>query len=381
MNYRRYALLLAAAVPALAGASETVTYSYDSQGRLLHATRPSTSGVNPNLDYAYAFDRADNRLSKTVSGSTGAVPGSPTAGADLLWGTYGADTIDGLDGGDLIYAQLGGNDTIYGGNGSDAVLFCAAFAPGDSVDGGAGSDQVALQGNYPNLVLWATALTNVETLALLPGSDARFGCQSGDSSIGYSYNVTLVDSNIAAGVQMTVNAATLSAGETMTLNASAETNGSVRVFGGAGADTITGSSGADFIRGLGGADTLTGGPGGDIFSYIAGESSGAAYDRLIGFDESQDRIDLPGTIIGFASPVTGASLSSASFESDLAAAVGSALTAGKAMTVTASSGTLAGHVFLVADGNGVAGFQAGADYVFEIVLPATPISGSVNFFV
>src|SRR3954451_18293225 len=118
MNYRRYALLLAAAaIPAFASASETVTYSYDSRGRLLHATRPSTSGVNPNLDFGYAFDRADNRLSKTVSGSTGTIAGSPTAGADSLWGSYGADTIDGLDGNDAIHAELGGNDTLFGGNG------------------------------------------------------------------------------------------------------------------------------------------------------------------------------------------------------------------------------------------------------------------------
>jgi hypothetical protein len=36
---------------------------------------------------------------------------------------------------------------------------------------------------------------------------------------------------------------------------------------------------------------------------------------------------------------------------------------------TASGGTLSGHAFLVVDANGVAGFQAGADYVMEINNP------------
>lgn len=66
----RIAHLIAAAtalVPAVASAAETITYSYDAKGRL---TQVSHSGsANNGVVAGYAFDRADNRTSVTVSGS------------------------------------------------------------------------------------------------------------------------------------------------------------------------------------------------------------------------------------------------------------------------------------------------------------------------
>ena len=45
----------------------------------------------------------------------------------------------------------------------------------------------------------------------------------------------------------------------------------------------------------------------------------------------------------------------------------------QAALFTATSGTLSGHVFAVIDANGIAGYQAGADLVIELVDPVTPI--------
>lgn len=63
----------AALVPAVAGAAETVTYTYDARGRL---TRVAHSGsVNNGIVTTYAFDNADNRTNLTVSGSPFNSPG------------------------------------------------------------------------------------------------------------------------------------------------------------------------------------------------------------------------------------------------------------------------------------------------------------------
>jgi YD repeat-containing protein len=72
------ALLTAAAAAALGGApsafaNETVNYGYDARGRLVQVSRSGT--VNNNVVTNYAFDKADNRTSKTTTGS--ANPGPP----------------------------------------------------------------------------------------------------------------------------------------------------------------------------------------------------------------------------------------------------------------------------------------------------------------
>ena len=74
-------------------------------------------------------------------------------------------------------------------------------------------------------------------------------------------------------------------------------------------------------------------------------------------------------------------LSTASFDADLGAAVSGALGAGKAVLFTADAGSFAGRAFLVADGNGLAGYQAGEDYVIELIDPVTPIVAGADFFI
>ncbi|HWT11453.1 MAG TPA: hypothetical protein VN231_01720 [Allosphingosinicella sp.] len=54
-------------IAAAAVAAETITYSYDSRGRLIKVVR--TGSVNHNVAAAYAYDKADNRSNKTVTGA------------------------------------------------------------------------------------------------------------------------------------------------------------------------------------------------------------------------------------------------------------------------------------------------------------------------
>jgi len=60
-------MALAAMAPGLAGASETVNYSYDAKGRLIQVARSGT--VNNNVVANYSFDKADNRTNVNMSGA------------------------------------------------------------------------------------------------------------------------------------------------------------------------------------------------------------------------------------------------------------------------------------------------------------------------
>lgn len=58
---------LAFAAPSAELGNETITYSYDAQGRL---TNVSHSGsVNNNLQANYTYDKAGNRLTVNVTGA------------------------------------------------------------------------------------------------------------------------------------------------------------------------------------------------------------------------------------------------------------------------------------------------------------------------
>lgn len=70
MRYRRHRAGLALATSAIAyataaDASETVTYAYDSLGRLVRVERSGT--VNNGVNAQYSYDSADNRTNVTVN--------------------------------------------------------------------------------------------------------------------------------------------------------------------------------------------------------------------------------------------------------------------------------------------------------------------------
>jgi Ca2+-binding RTX toxin-like protein len=190
--------------------------------------------------------------------------GTSASGQDLR-GNALDNVLTGGGANDFIRAQDGGNDSVNLGAGNDAVYFGSAYTSADSVDGGSGSDQVALQGDYSGGVTLG-ALTGVETLVAMTHSDVRFG---GGSASPFSYNIVAPDSTVAAGTQLLVNASTLQAGENLTFDGSAETNGSFFIYGGKGVDTLTGGSGADVFffaedGRFAATDHIDGGAGADV---------------------------------------------------------------------------------------------------------------------
>ncbi len=61
-----------AAIAAAAYAAETITYRYDSRGRLVKVERSGT--VNDNVVTNYTIDKADNRTLKQTTGSPNPPP-------------------------------------------------------------------------------------------------------------------------------------------------------------------------------------------------------------------------------------------------------------------------------------------------------------------
>lgn len=64
------AAIFGAAAAALA--SETVTYTYDTRGRLVRAEH--SGAVNNGVVANYTFDKADNRANVTTTGATSPPP-------------------------------------------------------------------------------------------------------------------------------------------------------------------------------------------------------------------------------------------------------------------------------------------------------------------
>jgi hypothetical protein len=269
---------------------------------------------------------------------------------------------------------------------------------GDHIDFQSGQPELGLVGGLFINAAARTILTDAEVdrLALGSGSDdqlilggdllsrgnseggamslAGFGDMFEEISLlpGSSYDLATIDGNVGAGHRLIVYGMALDAGHHLTFDGSAETDGHFVVVGGAGDDSLTGGHGADVLNGGGGADLLAGGAGADKFTYFsAAESTGAHHDTILDFTFGEDVIDLPVSVQALDAAVSKGALSQGSFDADLSAVLGgSVLGAAHALFFTPDSGALAGHHFLVVDGNGQAGYQAGADFVIE--LPSLP---------
>jgi hypothetical protein len=234
--------------------------------------------------------------------------------------------------------------------------------PSDRPELGSGNDDVlVLSGDYSD---------GFTIPALIPGVDRLVVTAGGD------YVLAVTDDFVGAGHTLVVDAMPLGTANHIAFDGSAESDGGFTFFGGGASDSFTGGAGADRITGLGGGDILTGGGGDDVFAYTsAGESTGADYDTLADFDPVHDHIDLPGSVSGFATPITSGSLSTATFGTDLAGLLGG-LGASQAVWLSADAGDLAGKIFLIVDGNGQAGYQDGQDYVLAIA--GSPLADLTN---
>ena len=221
------------------------------------------------------------------------------AGDDILKGKGGNDTYFGGTGNDTIRGDAG-IDTMYGEEGSDTLL---GLSGNDILDGGLGND--ALYGGRDDDVLNGGE-----------GDDRLRGNLGND-----------------------------------TLNGDA---GSDDLRGGGGDDVLNGGAGKDWLYGQTGADTLNGGAGNDVLSGGGADgavdtfvfAAGYGDDRVRGFEDGLDQIDLTG--YGFVDAAEALSYASqtswGAVKFDLSGAAG-----GQAGDVLYIEGMTLGTTFTAAD--------------------------------
>ncbi|MBV9990668.1 MAG: hypothetical protein JOZ72_05180 [Alphaproteobacteria bacterium] len=336
------------------------------------------NGLTGTIDSGSGFDHFDH--------SSGTLTADGSARFDNCSGTLTADM-------GAVFSHCSG--TIFGGTGNSSVDFVDGTVHLES------SAQVEIFGGTAAFWMGASldANDNIQTTAtLFLDGDYSAGVSLANINAGkliladgHSYSFTATDATVSKGATLTVDGSTLDAGQSLHFDGSAESDGLFVLIGGAGDDVLIGGDRPsnmnggqgqdvlvggmrnDTLRGGGASDTLDGGDGGnDRFVYKAvTDSTGIHYDTIDGFAATRDIFDMnvgvkdvDAHIMGGALDDTGGAL----FNQELAAAVDAAhLGAQHAVLFTPDSGDLAGHVFLIVDANGVAGYQAGEDYVMDLV--------------
>ncbi|MBD2255636.1 hypothetical protein H6G14_31060 [Nostoc parmelioides FACHB-3921] len=207
-------------------------------------------------------------------------------GDDLLIGGGGNDYLDGGTGADTLNGGAG-NDTYIVDSLGDAIT--------ENVDEGTDTVQsildYSLGDNLENLTLLGTAQNGTgNTLAnTITGNETDNtlnGLAGNDILTGNGGNDTLLGGN---------GSDTLDGGD-----------GNDILNGGVGADWLTGGAGNDILTGADGNDTLIGGVGNDTMNGGVGNdtfifASGFGGDRINGFTDGEDKIDLTEFAISFGS--------------------------------------------------------------------------------
>jgi Ca2+-binding RTX toxin-like protein len=237
------------------------SYEYDPNGAFDELAEAGSGAVNERRFDRFSYALGDGSTALVVVKVTGIA-----SGVHRLFGSAGNDDLHGTAGADTFRLERGGNDQALGMGGNDRFLFGDTFTADDAVNGGAGYDQIVLNGDYAGgVTLGDTTIAAVELITLLGGHD---------------YALTSADANVAADQTLVVDGSALGSLDRLIFDGSDETDGRFRLSGGAGADRLTGGDGDDVIIGHGGADEMTGGKGDDI--YHVGEAGDQVVEQANG---------------------------------------------------------------------------------------------------
>ena len=359
-------------------------------------------GYAADTTVSYADATSGIRVSLLVAGGQDVGAGLGFDTLTDITNLTGSAFNDRLTGNDLpnILDGGGGHDTLIGGAGNDTII---AYDAADTISGGAGSDTVTYFLSAP-LVLDMANIKSVETvigssfgdtivasdhkvtLEGQDGNDTLTGSPAADTLVGGtgndvmdggagrdvatyagSHNGVTVDLSIAgpqfvsnySGTDTLISISSLigsSHDDTVTGDDSSNI-----LVGGAGNDTLSGGKGNDVIEGGNGADTLTGGAGADTFLYehhcadslgvVSGSeiSTVTAMDTITDYVSGRDHFqfaDNGHALLPSVVDLASGTVNAASLESDLDAVL-SGVGAFGAVLITASSGDLAGHSYLV----------------------------------
>ena len=251
------------------------------------------------------------------------------AGNDRVTGGTGDDFLVGGAGNDTL-AGSRGSDSLLGGAGDDVARLNVRHSGTDSIDLGAGMDQLVVTGTAGTQVRLEFTSAEVGNGSAMDGGmlatqdgglAVRLTLERANGSLtanthrvddegirfvsadGGTFDVRDLVSGAQRGDQFAV--VTLGTSASDSVNESAAT-GAVYVnagqgddeirgskysdflVGGAGSDWIWGGAGADTILGGGGNDWMTGGGGADVFLFTGNDGM----DTILDFKSGVDKIDL-----------------------------------------------------------------------------------------
>lgn len=198
--------LIATFSPALA--SETITYTYDTLGRLI-AVNHGTSGPNAGVSASYTYDKADNRAQVVVNADGGGattITLSPTSLPNGTVGTVYPSTTITASGGTSPYTYAVTSGALPAGLAlsSGGVLSGTPSAAGTSTFTVTGTDSASHTGSQSYLVT-VSAVTIILSPATVP-----------NGTVGTAYNsTTITASGGTSPYTYAVSSGTLPAGLTL----------------------------------------------------------------------------------------------------------------------------------------------------------------------
>jgi glucose/arabinose dehydrogenase/Ca2+-binding RTX toxin-like protein len=265
-----------------------------------------------------------------------------TLDADTIEGRGGQDSIEALDGDDVILATVNdGNDVMDGGHGIDTYDLAATSAAArlslahgisrsaetgrdilraiENAIGGAGADSMLghsganmLEGGAGDDTLWG--LSGDDLLRSGAGDDSLRGGHGADTLLGGAGHdvflvehatdlvaefagegidrvITMIDYTLTAHVEELVLTGTAAVGGTGNAgdNRLIGNRAANLLQGLDGADTLSGGAGDDTLIGGAGQDNLTGGAGADCFRFAIAADGG---DTMFGYRAAEDSIEV-----------------------------------------------------------------------------------------
>jgi Ca2+-binding RTX toxin-like protein len=292
--------------------------------------------------------------------------------ANWMWSHGGADNISGNAGDDTFWIPSGDGVVISGGQGFDVISFRGRV---DNTGTDTGGVSYTIGNGTQDVGRGLVTSNSIEGAEGSEFNDTINGNSADNQISGFSGSDNLNggggDDYIRGDIAIREVGEIPFSYDDPGFDQGADTidggGGDDLIYGDGGNDVIQGGSGQDTIIGGAGADVIDGEGGDDTFVYLsASESSGADFDTISGSNfNGHDLIDLPVAVTSYAT-LTGGALDAASFDADLGAAMSTILTAGRAVLYTATTGSYAGQNFLIVDGDGIAGYTAGSDFVFLI---------------
>lgn len=214
-------------------------------------------------------------------------------GNDVLRGGSGNDTLEGATGDDFV-VDTAGLDSISGGSGNDTIV--SEIGP-DIIDGGTGNDRITSGQNHNYTLMGGAGNDTLESSADFGSGGYFYGGTGDDLIMGNNAFVLAMYEDALGPVTIDLGLVTPQA---VGGGLGIDTLINVHVVGGSFGDTIVGNAqenriyggpGADFISGRGGNDVLVGSG-----FFVAGDSaadtlSGDAGDDQLYATPGGDRLD------------------------------------------------------------------------------------------